>query len=281
MSSSSDDTHFEVFEKANRKASWRLVEARDTKASALELAAERIKKTPGASIRVTKEKWIADDGAFRSYTIFEAGEKFEEDDRADRTAEIPCRTPGDLAKAMARETIGRVLGDWLSRNKATPLELLHRVDLVEKLEASGTEYQHAIQKVAIARASSADANVQNIIKQLNALLQRTIEQLYESHRAEAFVAVKPGRFADAVDAATGEGAQKLRGAIALHLKDADRWTAKLDAILTLAEETRGMDKAQRALAVNVLGEYAVDIIEIEAARIALLDGDCDTGDALD
>ena len=60
-----------------------------------------------------------------------------------------CLGPQDLYAPHARELIGRVLEDWLGRNGVTAFELLHRPDLVERLEASGVELQHAIQKVAI------------------------------------------------------------------------------------------------------------------------------------
>ena len=48
--------------------------------------------------------------------------------------------------------MGRLLIDFLSRNKITITELIHRADLLEKLEATGTVYQHAIQKIAVAQA---------------------------------------------------------------------------------------------------------------------------------
>ena len=98
----------------------------------------------------------------------------------------------DLCNPHARETIGRALKEWLKRKVATPMELLHRVDLVENLEASGTEFQHAVQKVAIASASSQQANVQKFIKQINDLVTRAIEGLYAAHRANAFPSIKTG-----------------------------------------------------------------------------------------
>ena len=49
--------------------------------------------------------------------------------------------------------MSRLLTDFLSRNRVTITELIHRADMLEKLEATGTVYQHAIQKVAVAQAA--------------------------------------------------------------------------------------------------------------------------------
>ncbi|KAK0329149.1 hypothetical protein LTR94_037961, partial [Friedmanniomyces endolithicus] len=46
-----------------------------------------------------------------------------------------CRGVQDLYAPHARETIGRILEDWLGRQGATAFELLHRPELAERLEA--------------------------------------------------------------------------------------------------------------------------------------------------
>jgi hypothetical protein len=279
----SSDIHYEVFVKANAKGSWRLVEARDAKKDALALADTLLKKTPDASVRVSKEKWDDATNTFRSYTVFETGEKFAEDRRADREGELPCLSPADLCNTHARETIGRALKDWLRRQLATPLELLHRVDLVEKLEASGTEFQHAVQKVAIASASSQKANVQSFVKQINELVQRAVAALYAAHRAEAFPELKKGGLAAAVEAlAVGPNKDfRLRGAIAGRLKDAADWRAKLSLAVELAEEAGEIEGAPGGWALDLVGEFIVDLLEDEAARAGLLEGATDLGDELD
>src|SRR3569833_660137 len=67
----------------------------------------------------------------------------------DPSADPVCSGPQDLYNSPARETLQRLLDDWLRRNRATPFDLLHRPDLVEKLEASGMEVPHAIQKISV------------------------------------------------------------------------------------------------------------------------------------
>ena len=46
--------------------------------------------------------------------------------------------------------------------------------MLEKLEATGTLYQHAIQKIAVAQAASTTTPVQQIIKSLNELTTQAL-----------------------------------------------------------------------------------------------------------
>lgn len=279
----SAEVHYEVFIKRSRKASWALVSVCDDKAEAFKLAETVLKKTPGSSVRAFKEKFEPENGAYRTYTVLEIGEKFAEEDRADRTEDLPCLSPADLCNAHARETIGRVLKDWLTRQVATPIELLHRVDLVEKLEASDTEYQHAVQKVAIATASSHDANVQHFMKQINDLLRRSIEALYASHRKESFPKIKSGDLA----ATAREIAKKqnkdflLRASIAAHLKGAHSWKGKFERALGLADEALAMDAPLSEWPLEIVGEFMADLVDVDEARASLLGMADDLGDQMD
>jgi hypothetical protein len=162
------------------------------------------------------------------------------------------------------------------------MELLHRVDLVENLEASGTEFQHAVQKVAIASASSQQANVQKFIKQINDLVTRAIEALYTAHRANAFPAMKAGELAQvAGKLAAGPNKDfRLRGAIAQHLAGAADWRAKLNRALDLADEAAAIEGPAGEWPSSLIGEYLVDLVEDESARSCLLSTVSDLGDEL-
>src|SRR6185312_17361762 len=94
----------------------------------------------------------------------------------------------------ARATMSRLLIDYLSRNKITVTELLHRADMLEKLEATGTLYQHAIQKVAVAQAATSGQPVQQIIKSLNELAEKAIQKVYRDDRAGAFAEPSAAEF---------------------------------------------------------------------------------------
>jgi hypothetical protein len=63
---------------------------------------------------------------------------------------LPCFKPDDLYSYHARSTMARLLGEYLARQKLTVTELMHSGDALEKLEATGAAYQHAIQKIAVA-----------------------------------------------------------------------------------------------------------------------------------
>jgi ribosome-interacting GTPase 1 len=53
---------------------------------------------------------------------------------------------------------------------------------VEKLEASGIELQHAIQKIAIPEAQARGIGVHEIIRSFQTLAERAIERLMKDHR---------------------------------------------------------------------------------------------------
>src|ERR1700743_758627 len=92
--------------------------------------------------------------------------------------------------------MARLLSDFLARNKITVTELIHRADMLEKLEATGTVYQHAIQKVAVAQAASTSANVQQIVKSLNELATQAIQRVYRDQRKGLFPNPHADQFAE-------------------------------------------------------------------------------------
>ena len=187
--------HYEVFFKKNKKAGWALIEACPDRDSALKLATGLVTKHKDGSARVTKEKYDEDSRSFRAVTVYEAGaEKYGAIEEKSSDAHLPCLTPDDLSKPHARDTIRRVLTGWLERVQAVPMELLHRADLVEDLEASGTDLQHAVQKVAVASARDSRPGDGRV------LLGRQAEDLAEAgsnHRRQA-VATSPPKPAHVV-----------------------------------------------------------------------------------
>ncbi|MFM9673575.1 hypothetical protein, partial [Streptomyces galilaeus] len=86
----------------------------------------------------------------------------------------------------ARERIGRLLEGWLRRKSVTPFELLHRPDLVEQLDASGVEIQHAVQKIAVPEAQARGLTTHELIRTFQALVDRAIERLTRDGRKNAF-----------------------------------------------------------------------------------------------
>ncbi len=125
--------------------------------------------------------------------------------------------------------------DFLARNKITVTELIHRADMLEKLEATGTLYQHAIQKVAVAQASSTTTGVQTIVKSLNELVTKACNRVYRDQRAGLFPDPLPEQFPVLARKLAGQGdaAYLFNGALARHLKDARSWDDKVLCLLTI------------------------------------------------
>jgi hypothetical protein len=276
--------HYEIFFKKNRKAGWALSEACDDRDTAIRKAHNLAAKNKDGSVRVTKETYDEAKRAFRSVPIFEAGQE-KMGDVKEKTAEarLPCLTPEDLSKPHARDTIRRVLSGWLERVQAVPMELLHRADLVENLEASGTELQHAVQKVAVASARDSDANVQGFVKQLNELVQKALGRIYQDARNERLPEFpKNAKFAEIADDifARDKRAYSLRAAMADRLRHERKFGDKLEALLDMSDAPPEGEEA-RAFALAEVDAYIAEVISFDAGRDALL-GQCkDLGETLE
>lgn len=276
--------HYEVFLKKNRKAPWTLYEARDDREVAIRLAHEVFAKNKIGSVRVTKERYDEEARTFRSVPVCELGdEKFASEEEKTGTAALPCLAPDDLSKPHARDTIRRVLTAWFERLQVLPMELLHRPDLVETLEASGTDLQHAVQKVAIASAKDSDANVHGFVKQLNELIQQALTRIYQDARAERLPNYPDSKpFQDIVTEIHGgdRRAYQLRAAMANRLKSAKRYSNKLDDLMEMADKLT-IEGETRDFAITEIDAYAAEVISFDAGMQALL-GPCrDLGESLE
>ena len=280
----SKELHFEIFLKKNRKSGWALHDALKDRDDAIRKAHGLLREFKDGSVRVTKEKFDEAERKFRSVAIFEGGQdRYKIETENDAKASLPCLTPDDLSKSHARDTIRRALTGWFERNKAVPMELLHRPDLVETLEASGTELQHAVQKIAVANAQDSDADVQTFVKQLNDLVQKGLKRIYKDQRDGRIPEYPKGKaFAEvAADIhASDSRAYTLRGAMADALKGKRSYGDKLDALLDMSEHLPDEDKA-REFARAEVDSYLTDVIGFDAGRDALL-GKCnDLGETVE
>ncbi len=90
-------------------------------------------------VKVVKETYNDDTGDFLTLKIFEEGHNQVKIAPAQEDAPhaLPCFRPDDLYSYHARTTIARAAVDFLARCKITVTELLHRADMLEKLEATG------------------------------------------------------------------------------------------------------------------------------------------------
>lgn len=168
--------HYEVLVQRRPGGAYVLDGACEGRAQAIEAAELLIEEGRAASVRVSKEVMAVSTGEFSGVVVFERGApasaRLRRRPAQQTRTESPCLTPQDLYGLHARETIGRVLEAWLARAVATPYELLHRPDLVERLEASPTDLLHAMQKVAVPEAQSSGRSVHEVLRGYQALAER-------------------------------------------------------------------------------------------------------------
>ena len=278
----SGKVHFEVFVKKHRKAGWSLVEARDDREDAIAHAKTLLAQLPRGSVRVSKERFDEDERVFRTATIFEDGaERFAADEEKTGDGSLPCLTPDDLSNPAARDTIGRVLDGWLERQQVTPMELLHRPDLVEMLETGGTEMQHAVQKVAVASAKDGDSSVHAYVKQLNELVGKALTRVYQDGRAGNLPKFPTSKsFKDIVsEIYVKPSAYRLRAAISDRLSNARSYRDKVALLLDFADDLPDDAEAAEA-ALSEVDSFLSETISFDSGMAGLIGDTADLGDEI-
>lgn len=274
--------HYEVFSRRKAGAQWTLEQATEGRTTAIAVAEEMLKEGRAISVRVTKETLDPETREFQSVTILNKGApdtakpKKVADDR-----EPLCVAPQDLYTIHARERIGRLLDGWLERNHATPFELLHRADLVEQLEASGVELQHAIQKVAVPEAQARGLTVHELMRTFQSLVERAIEKLLKDFRKGVLPDVDKEGFAAAAERVlqNPERGYLLGAGVAASIAPAHSWSDKISRLLDLAD---GAPKAgpARALALQTVEQPLAEILGSNVGVDDLLGKDLDLGQRL-
>jgi len=273
--------HFEVFARRNQNASLVLEMATEDRARAMAYA-EELLESGSVAVRVSKEVLDEESGEYSSVTILAKGIAAPKKSKGFvEEAGPPCVTPQDLYSMHARQRIVRLLETWLGRQKATPFELLHRPDLAEKLEASGTDLQHAVQKIAIPEAQDKGISVHEVIRNFNSLIERAIGRLIADGRSGKLANFKNEPFAVACARLLEdpEAGYKLGGGVAAHLADAKTWRDKIDRLLDLADQAPA-DPRPRALAFEVIEQPLGEILGSRQGMAELLGPDLDLGGSL-
>ncbi len=277
-----DQVHFEVFARRQHGSSWSLQLATEDRTRAIEAADELLSESRAISVKVTKETLDAETREFKTVTIVSKGEPDRGKPKPPREGVEPlCVSPQDLYTVHARDRIGRLLEGWLARNKATPFELLHRPDLIEKLEASGLELQHAIQKVAIPEAQARGKTVHHVIRDFQKLVQATIDRVMRHERKGRFPDFETEDFAVAAERLVGDPEQQyfLGAGVAKAMSGGASWSGKVNRLLDLADKAP-RDPAARALAFQVLEIPLAEILGARAGIMELLGVHLDLGGAL-
>jgi hypothetical protein len=274
--------HFELFARKQHGSGWSLELATEDRARATETAEEMLAEGRAVAVKVTKETLDEDTREFKTVTILAKGEPERTKAKAaPETLEPLCVSPQDLYSTHARDRIGRLLDAWLARNKATPFELLHRPDLIEKLDASGLELQHAIQKVAIPEAQARGVGVHEIIRTFQRLVQATIDRVLGDARKGVLPKLDKEDFAKVAERLVGEPERHylLGAAVARSIGEGANWREKVNRLLDLADAAPASPPA-RALAFHVLEEPLAEVLGSRAGMAELLGDHLDLGATL-
>jgi hypothetical protein len=265
------EIHYEVFRRVGAKGGWTLHEMVSSRDIAVTIAQALMAGEKATGVKVVKETYNDETGDFLTLKIFEEGHNQAKIAPAQKDAPhaLPCFKPDDLYSYHARQTMSRLLTDFLARNTVTITELIHRADLLEKLEATGTLYQHAIQKVAVAQAASTAAGVQQIVKSLNELTTQAFHRVYRDQRRGLFPNPYPEQFGELAQTlgSQGDSAYVFNGALARHLKDAKGWDEKVLMLITIMESAPSEDGARK----RVLSSVDAILAEILGGSAALHD----------
>lgn len=274
--------HFELFVRKQHGSSWTLELATEERARAIEGAEEMLADGRAVAVKVTKETLDEESREFKTVTILAKGEQERaKPKKPAEDLEPLCVSPQDLYTGHARERIGRLLDAWLARNRATPFELLHRPDLIEKLDASGLELQHAIQKVAIPEAQARGVGVHEIIRTFQRLVQATIERVLKDSRKGTLPKVDAGNFAAVAERLVGDPDRHylLGAGVAKAIGEGANWRDKVGRLLDLADAAPTSAPA-RALAFHVLAEPLSEVLGSRAGIAELVGEHLDLGSAL-
>ncbi len=272
--------HYEVFIRRYPDSSWTLKTATESRNQALEEATDVMKRGQAAAVRVLRET-MDERGEFQSITVHEAGApERPKKVRAPEPTEPLCVSPQDLYTGHARERIGRLLETWLDRQEITPFELLHRPDLVERLEAGGVEITQAIHKIATPEAHSRGTTVAEMSAAFKALSERAIERLMRDARkglpeitAESFPKTAASLASDS------EGAYRLGCAVAKFLTPAQSWSEKVGLLLDLADRLPA-EGSGRGLGLSVIAGPLEEIVRHEKGLDNIVGASLDLGPRL-
>ncbi|MEY4964734.1 MAG: hypothetical protein RL274_317 [Pseudomonadota bacterium] len=248
-------------------------EVTSTRELAITMALELMAAEKATGVKVIKETYNDDTGDYLTLKIFEEGHNQVKVEVAQEDAPhaLPCFKPDDLYSYHARATMSRLLVDFLARNKVTITELIHRADMLEKLEATGTLYQHLIQKVAVAQAASTTTPVQQIVKSLNELTTQAFNRVYRDQRKGLFPDPQPNQFAELAGKLFGQGdaAYIFNGALAKHLKEAQGWDEKVLMLITIMGSAP-KEEGPRKLVLSSVDAILAEILNGSAALHELM-----------
>lgn len=275
--------HYEIYIRKTAPSPWSLLMATEDRTQAIETAEDLLADRRAAAVRVTKEMLDPDTMEFSSITLMTRGAPEVKGKRlvADEEAGPRCNGPEDLYSPYAREIIGRVLEDWLARQGVTAFELLHRPDLAERLEASGTDLQHAIQKVAIPESQAVGQPLHDLLRHYQRLSDQAIQRLTAAGRRGLFPDLESHSLADIAHrvSASPERGLIMGGVISRALTDIRGGRLRLDRLMDLAERAP-MEGSPRALVMVAIEQVLCETVAVRTNLADILGPALDQGASL-
>jgi len=275
--------HYEVFIRKTAPAPWSLHMATEDRAVAVRTAEDMLAGNGAVAVRVTRETLDPDTMMFKSTTVLTRGAPEVQSKRAApaQDAGPRCSVPQDLYAPQARETIGRVLEDWLARHGVTAFELLHRPDLAEKLEASGVELQHAIQKVAVPESQNLGRPVHELVRYYQKLSDQALERVVSAGRRKLFPGLGDSSIADIADRMAGqpERAFIMAGVVCGALKDVRGGRARLERLMDLADQAP-LQGAPHAMIMVPIEQLLCELLTLRTPLADVLGPSLDQGASL-
>jgi hypothetical protein len=272
--------HFELFIRRNVNVGWSLHLASEDRQRCIAAAEELMATSKAVAVRVSKETLDPETREFRSVTVLSKGMVEMVKPKVRRTDDDGpmCAAPSDLYSTIAREKINRLLDPWLKRQKVTAFELLHRPDLVEQLDASGMEIQHAVQKIAIPEAQNRGVSVHEVIRSFQAVIEKAVDRIIKDGRKQNFPKVAPDSFGKVLESFQDhpERSYMIGAGIARHIGEAKDWTGKISRLMDLADAAPSVGKP-RALAYYMLEQPLSEILGSRGGLSEILGGDQDLG----
>ena len=275
--------HYEVYVRKTAPAPWALQMATEDRAHAIQTAEEMLADNRAAAVRVTKETLDPDTMEFSSLTVLTRGAPEAQRKRvvSDDQAGPRCTGPQDLYTPQAREAIGRVLEDWLGRNGVCAFELLHRPDLAEKLEASGVELQHAIQKIAVPESQDVGQPVHDLVRHYQKLSDQALERVIAAGRRDLFPSLEDCSIADLAHRMVGrpDRAFVMGGVVCGAMKGLRGGRLRLDRLMDLVERAP-MEGPPRAMITVPIEQLLCEMLAVRTNLADILGPSLDQGASL-
>ena len=271
--------HYEVYVRKSAPSAWTLLIATEDRKHAIETAEDQLHDRLAVASRVTKETLDPDTMEFSSLTILTLGAPEEKKKKvADPAIRPACSGPAELYSPHARALIGRVLEDWLKREGVTPFELLHRPDVAERLEASGVELQHAIQKVSVPESQATGQDVHSVVRHYQKLVDQAMARLRKAGRDGLFPELQDRSIADLAHRLAGASTRafSMGGVIADAIKDRRGARERLGLLMDLMDGAP-IDGPPRALVVVAVEQIVAEMLEVRSNLTEILGPSLDQG----